>query len=189
MDKEKNSSRGRERSVSPGSIGGRIKKYRELCGLTQRELGLKCGFPKNSADVRIAQYETNTRTPKGDTLQGIADALDVDSSALADMDLTTTRAMYQALFSLEDLHGLHPVRIGNDYYLELTGDSILGLSTSHDDCQNFLRSWYEERQKNIFTPDDSKADQEQKKREYDLWRGRYPESDSSIQEQHTQDEG
>ena len=47
-------------SISPGSIGGKIKKYRELRGWTQKELGIRCGFTESTADVRIAQYEINS---------------------------------------------------------------------------------------------------------------------------------
>lgn len=47
--------------VSPGSIGGKIKKWREYRHKTQKDLGLECGFPESSADVRIAQYEKTRR--------------------------------------------------------------------------------------------------------------------------------
>ena len=32
--------------------------------LTQKELGMAVGFPDSCADVRIAQYESDIRTPK-----------------------------------------------------------------------------------------------------------------------------
>lgn len=37
--------------VSPGSIGGKIKRIRELRKYTQKQLGDFCGFSKTSADV------------------------------------------------------------------------------------------------------------------------------------------
>ncbi|WP_189611262.1 helix-turn-helix transcriptional regulator [Saccharospirillum salsuginis] len=39
----------------------RIRYYRELAGLTQWELGKKCGF--KSTQSRIAQYERGGRIP------------------------------------------------------------------------------------------------------------------------------
>ena len=38
--------------------GQRIRFVREFRHMTQKELGLACGFPKASADVRIRQYES-----------------------------------------------------------------------------------------------------------------------------------
>ena len=42
--------------ISPGSIGAKIKKIREYRGLTQKILGIRCGFSDATADVRIGQY-------------------------------------------------------------------------------------------------------------------------------------
>ena len=50
--------------ISPGTIGGKIKRYRELRGWSQKELGIKCGFSASTADVRIAQYEKNKKIPR-----------------------------------------------------------------------------------------------------------------------------
>lgn len=46
------------------AIGERIHYFRVKRGLTQKQLGLGLGFPEKSADVRMAQYESGTRTPK-----------------------------------------------------------------------------------------------------------------------------
>lgn len=46
------------------SIGGKIKRIRQLKGLTQKELGIKCGFSETTAVQRISQYEKNLKTPK-----------------------------------------------------------------------------------------------------------------------------
>ena len=47
-------------------LGYRIRYYRKQQKLTLRELGEKCGF-MNRGDVRIAQYENGSRTPKTGT--------------------------------------------------------------------------------------------------------------------------
>jgi transcriptional regulator with XRE-family HTH domain len=48
------------------AIGERIKYIRNLKNFTQKYLGQLIGFPEKTADIRIAQYESGTRTPKAD---------------------------------------------------------------------------------------------------------------------------
>ena len=48
------------------AIGERIHFLRNLRGMTQKYLGQAVGFPEKTADVRMAQYESGTRTPKAD---------------------------------------------------------------------------------------------------------------------------
>ena len=71
------------------NIGEKIKNARNLRGLTQKELGMKLGFDENSADVRIAQYESGTRTPKSELLSEIAAVLDVNINSLKNPNLET----------------------------------------------------------------------------------------------------
>lgn len=54
-------------------IGNNIKKIRKRKGMTQKELGNKCGI----ADSAIRRYELGGANPKRETLQKIANALDV----------------------------------------------------------------------------------------------------------------
>ena len=60
------------------TIGQRIKKARLHKGLTQQELGVLIGFPKNSADVRIAQYESSARKPKADIKEKLSKVLKIN---------------------------------------------------------------------------------------------------------------
>lgn len=59
------------------AIGERIHFFRLLRGMTQKYLGMAVGFPEKSADVRVAQYETGSRTPKADLTAALAQVLDV----------------------------------------------------------------------------------------------------------------
>ena len=61
-----------DKFVSPGSIGGKIKKFREMRGWSQKELGIRCGFSPSTADVRIAQYEKNKKIPREKALKEIS---------------------------------------------------------------------------------------------------------------------
>jgi transcriptional regulator with XRE-family HTH domain len=72
------------------SIGKRIKKHRTNRGMTQKELGIAAGFGEKTADVRIAQYEAGTRTPKDKTITNIANALNVSPKTIESPDITIT---------------------------------------------------------------------------------------------------
>jgi transcriptional regulator with XRE-family HTH domain len=84
------------------AIGDRIKRVRNFRGLTQKQLGLALGFDENSADVRVAQYETGTRTPKEDMLRQIAGVLDVNFRSLYDPTLYAAEDVMFTLFELDE---------------------------------------------------------------------------------------
>ena len=160
--------------VSWGSLGAKIKKYRELRGLTQKQLGMLCGFSATTADVRIGQYENNKKVPRDKALKDLARALEIDESALLDGDMLFLNNIYHALFDIEDFHGLHPVKKGDTYYLEFSGETVLNRIVTRKDYSQFLEDWYEMREKCEPEPSDTKEQIEQKRKEYALWRGEYP---------------
>lgn len=83
------------------TIGEKIKNARNLRGLTQKELGIKLGLDEKSADVRVAQYESGTRTPKAELLSEIATVLDVNVNSLKNPTLENTETFIHLLFDLE----------------------------------------------------------------------------------------
>ena len=88
------------------AIGERIRFIRNLRGMTQKYLGTLVGFPEKTADIRMAQYESGTRTPKADLTKSLADALDVSPLALRVPDIDSYLGLMHTLFALEDLYGL-----------------------------------------------------------------------------------
>jgi len=88
------------------AVGDRIKRVRTLRNLTQKELGCAVGFQENTADVRIAQYETGTRTPKEDMLRKIAAVLDVNFRSLYDPSLYAAEDLMYTLFELDEHYNL-----------------------------------------------------------------------------------
>ncbi|MFT9056354.1 MAG: helix-turn-helix transcriptional regulator [Ethanoligenens sp.] len=84
------------------AVGDRIKRIRNVRGLTQRELGLAIGFDEKSADVRVAQYESGTRTPKEDMLRKIAEVLDANYRALYEPTLYAAEDVMYTLFELDE---------------------------------------------------------------------------------------
>lgn len=72
------------------SISDNIKIYREKQGLSQRALAEKLGI----SQAAVSQFENGKNPPKIDTLQKIANALDVDiNSLLEDTDSPLVRAV------------------------------------------------------------------------------------------------
>ena len=55
-------------------MSNRIRWFRNRIGLTQKQLGMRVGFPDSNADIRIAQYEVGTRKPKADLTAAFAKA-------------------------------------------------------------------------------------------------------------------
>ncbi len=88
------------------NTGKRIKRFRILCGMTQKALGIAVGFPQETADVRIAQYESGARTPKRSLLCQIAQVLSVSPSTLAVPRIKSGEELYYLLLALEDEYGI-----------------------------------------------------------------------------------
>ena len=85
-------------------IGKRIRYIRKKRNMTMKYLGVAVGLPESSADIRISQYESETRTPKDDLLFKIADELGVSPYTLSVPDLDSVIGVMHTLFILEDLY-------------------------------------------------------------------------------------
>ena len=88
------------------NIGKRIRRFRVLRDLTQKELGMAMGFSAESADIRIAQYESGVRTPKQNLICLLAQALDVSVPALAVPRIKSGEELCSLLIALEDECGI-----------------------------------------------------------------------------------
>ena len=149
------------------AIGERINFFRNLRGMTQKYLGVRVGFPERSADVRLAQYETGTRTPKADMTAALANILDVSPQALSVPDIDSYIGLMHTLFTLEDRYGLKVCRCDGEVHLRVDvnhGKDAAELSKS-------LAAWCEQAAK--------LEAGEISKEEYDRWRYRYPEFDTT----------
>lgn len=140
------------------AIGERIRFFRGLRRMTQKQLGMAVGFPEQSADVRIAQYESAARAPKAELTRALARALDVSPQALAVPDIDSETGLMHTLFALEDIYGL---TVG-----ELEGEVCLRLDRSRGTAcgavPELLASWREEARK--------LEAGEISREEYDRWR-------------------
>ena len=122
------------------TVGEQIRKYRKKAGMTQKELGEQCGM----YDSAIRLYETGRGSPKLETLQKIAAALEIPVIALlpdlAGQSNVTERAQRMNRLTLTDtfrldgvaLRGLRECRIaasaGGISEVTLVMDVETGLS-------------------------------------------------------------
>lgn len=149
------------------AIGERIRFIRTLRGMTQKYLGQSIGFDEKTADVRMAQYEAGTRKPKADLTKSLADALGVSAHALDIPDIDSNVGLMHTFFALEDLRGLRIDKIDGELCIRL--DKANG--NIYDEMLQMFSAWYEQAAK--FN------NGEINKEEYDQWRYRYPELDTS----------
>ena len=83
------------------AIGERIRFTRNLSDMTQKYLGTLVGFPEKTADIRMAQYEADTRTPMGRSAKALSGAFDVSPLALDVPDIDSGFGLMHTLFGLE----------------------------------------------------------------------------------------
>ena len=88
------------------NTGKRIRRFRMQRGMTQKGLGVAVGFPQDTADVRIAQYESGTRTPKRSLIYRLAQVLEVSPSALAVPRIKSKEELCGLLVALKDECGI-----------------------------------------------------------------------------------
>lgn len=100
-------------------IGDRIKYLRKLRGLTQKELGMAVGFPEKTSDIRIAQYESGSRSPKKELIEDLASVLNISPAALSVPDVETVEGVMQTFFVLEDMYGLEIGAADSDIVLRV----------------------------------------------------------------------
>lgn len=148
------------------AIGQRIRFFRNRKGMTQKQLGEVLGFLGKTSDVRIAQYESEARTPKHDLVKEMAGIFDVSTHALTVPDVDTYIGLMHTFFALEDMYGL---KID-----EMDGEVVLRLDISnhspYSSMSKMLRAWLAEAKK--------LENGESTKEEYDEWRYKYPELDT-----------
>ena len=65
------------------TFGQKLRRYRILRGLNQKELGVMVGFSDSTADSRIRKYENDIIKPKEDLRLKMSNVLGVDNSALS----------------------------------------------------------------------------------------------------------
>ncbi len=153
------------RGVKYMAIAERIKFFRNLRGMTQKFLGMSVGFSERTADIRMAQYESGTRTPKSDLTNSLASALQVSPAALNVPDIENYNGIMHTLFAMEDLYGLRIDKLDGEVCIRLDKDN----GTEYITMTEMFRAW--ETQAEKFRSG------EISKEEYDEWRYNYPRNE------------
>ena len=148
------------------AFGKRIKFFRNRKGMKQKELGEFLGFLGKTSDVRVAQYETEARTPKIDLVKEMAQIFGVSTRAINVPNIGSYLGLMHTLFALEDMYG---IKIG-----EIDGELCLRLDREHKEYQHLFEPFHAWQQMA------SKLEAgEISQEEYDNWRYNYPELDTS----------
>jgi len=153
------------------AIGERIRYIRNLRNMTQKWLGMAIGFDEKTADVRMAQYESGTRTPKENYVADIANALEVSPKALDLPDIDSYVGLAHTLFALEDIYGIQIGEIDGELCLRLDKSKGMTYLSMFD----ILTAWQQEAEK--------LKNDEISKEEYDSWRYNYPHDEVERFEQ------
>lgn len=149
------------------AIGERIRFFRNLRGMTQKYLGQMVGFPEKTADIRMAQYESGSRSPKAELTENLAGVLGVSPLALSVPDIDSYLGLMHTLFTLEDRYGL-TVETG-EIGVSLRVDPRKGKDAA--ELSEMLNAWAEQAEKYR----NGKINRE----DYDKWRYNYPKYDEN----------
>ena len=149
------------------AIGERIRFFRNLRGMTQKYLGTVVGFPEKTADIRMAQYESGSRTPKADLTENLAGVFGVSPLALSVPDIDSYLGLMHTLFTLEDRYGLTIEKTENG--VSIYADPKKGTDAA--ELSEMLNAWAEQAEK-YRNGDISRED-------YDKWRYNYPKYDET----------
>ena len=125
------------------------------------DTGVKTG------DVRMAQYEAETRTPKAELTAALANALDVSPLALTVPDIDSDLGLMHTLFTLEDNYGLKVTEQDGEVCLKVDVRKNKDAARLHE----MLCSW-QQAAAMLEAGEISKED-------YDKWRYHYPEFDKT----------
>ncbi len=149
------------------AIGERIRFIRNLRGMTQKWLGQAVGFPQKTADVRMAQYESGSRTPKEDLVKSLANVLEVSPLALNIPDIDSDLGFIHTLFAIEDIHGIRAEKLGDEVHLVFDGSK----RTMDEGIFTMLSAWADQSEK--------LRNGEISKEQYDHWRYNFPAEDTT----------
>ena len=143
------------------AFGKRIRLFRTRKGLLQKQLGERLGFQGKTTEVRIAQYENESRTPKTDLVKQMATILDVSPSAINVPDIDTYVGLMHTLFALEDMYGFKAGVVDGEYCIRLDRNHRRFLAMF-----DMIKTWADMNQK--------VHDEKISKDDYDDWRYNYP---------------
>ena len=106
------------KNLASANLGQKTRFYRQIAGMTQKELGAACGVNEST----IRNYELGNRYPDSDTIFEISNALEISPYVLATPDPISAASSLQYLFSMEKTLDLTPTTIDGKVYLEVSSE-------------------------------------------------------------------
>lgn len=143
------------------TLGNKLKRLRKFRKKTQEELASSVGLTAKG----IGRYETGDRIPKKEIISKLAQALNVNESAVGNVDVDSDIGLMHLFFYLEDTYGLEIHEINGKYYLHFDEKKTVSITI-------YLKAWYEEYQKEL---EDGMNYTEEQRHRYDEWRYTFPE--------------
>ena len=155
-------------------IGDRIRKYRKIRKATQLDLG----YHVKLSDLRIGQYETGKRNPKENVINSIAQALDIEPTALKNNDIDSINGLLHILFELEDVYGLtiketesNSENPSSNYIFQFNPDDI----SQSQELAHAFDSWVTSYEKyHPIAEYESEEESQIAKDKYTLWKAQFP---------------
>ena len=150
-------------------VGRRIRAIREESGMSRDELGDKVNLNAN----RIQQYENGARNPKFELCKQIAEALEVEASALLDPQVASYTGAMFAFFEMETLYDLRLKEVDGQMCI-CFGESQQDINVST--INKNLKAWYERRKQMESEILNATSEDEKKKiiHEYHMWEWNFP---------------
>ena len=141
-------------------LGNKIRKYRLLNDMSQKELGMKVGFSAATADSRMRKYESDAMAPKADIRSKIAEALNIDLEAISDVEISSFADIMYVLFELEEQFGLKIEK--------KDGKTSIVFDDSDKDMEtliSFLTAWKDKK--------DALSDDPEDEHDYEIWKSHF----------------
>ena len=105
------------------NIGGwTLKQCRKHLGITQKELGKMMGYSEKTADIRVAQYESNSRNPKEATVRRMCEILGISEHAILPSSLETELKTVHTLMHMDSIYGLEMKLDNGEVYIRFPQD-------------------------------------------------------------------
>ena len=146
------------------AFGKRLRFFRTRKGLTQKQVGEAAGFKGNTSEVRMAQYETEARTPKEPLIRQLSEMYGVSPRAIKVPDIDSELGLMHTLFALEDMYGFRIANIDGALCLRPANTGSVSITMF-----DLFSKWYEQAEK--------VHKGEITKEEYDSWRYNFSEAD------------
>lgn len=112
-------------------LGKSIRRIRMRRNMTQRELANAAGLGESA----LRSYELGERSPKQNTLERIAETLDVAPACFDTYGIERYDELVHALFLLEDRFGIEPCADGS---IRFTDEAIQSCVCTWRDWKEFL---------------------------------------------------